>query len=114
MNGAELLHRERADVAGMAGLAYQAIDLASKALTEAIDGSDAGSHRRRMRRTATLVDRKVESLDFLWSVRQREFYGDAEPGEERQLPTVKQIADAVVLARSILTDIEGALRSDNS
>jgi hypothetical protein len=109
---AERLAGER-EVAGAAGLAFQAIDLASKALTEAIDGTDAGSHRARMQRVQQIIQADQAELDFLWEVRQRDFYGDPALGAPRQLPTQEQVRTALSVARKLIDRIDQVMtRSD--
>lgn len=93
----------------MAGLAFQAIDLASKALTEAIDGTDPGSHRARMRRVQKLIQADQADLEFLWEIRQRDFYGDVTLGAPRQLPTEEQIRSSLSLAKNLIDRIAQAL-----
>lgn len=97
------------DVAGVAGLAFQALDLASKALTEVIDGTDPGTHRARMHRVRELVQADQSELDFLWFIRQRDFYGDVSLGAPRDLPTEEQIRRALTLARALVDRIDRAL-----
>lgn len=97
------------NLTGAAGLAYQAFDLAAKALTQAIDGADPGTHRGRMRRAERLLTKHTEKLDFLWEVRQKDFYGDVTPGGVQELPEPAQVAAALRIVREILQEIDGAL-----
>jgi HEPN domain-containing protein len=97
-------------VAGAAGLAFQALDLAAKALTAAIDGADAGSHRARMARVRELTQAQQSDLDFLWEIRQRDFYGDSSLGAPRDMPTEDQVREALALARSLVERIDHVLR----
>jgi Tfp pilus assembly PilM family ATPase len=108
MSSAERLGRD-GEVAGVAGLAYQAIDLASKALTEAIDGADAGSHAARMQRVKEIIQADQSELAFLWEIRQRDFYGDSTLGAPRELPTAEQVQRALAVARSLIDRIAAAV-----
>jgi len=97
------------EMVGVAGLAFQAVDLATKAIMEAIDGADAGSHRARMQRLTEIVVADQDDLDFLWDIRQRDFYGDPSPGRALDLPAGEQVRQALTLARSIVERIDRAL-----
>ena len=97
------------NVTGSAGLAYQAFDLAAKALTQASNGNDAGGHHRRMRRAQRLLTTHADRLDFLWELRQRDFYGDVRPGAGQELPKPEEVEEAVTIVEAILTEIDQAL-----
>jgi len=110
LSSARFLHDERPDdISGVAGLAHQAVDLAMKVLATEIDGTDAGGHRARMRRTQQIVQTKDRQLSFLWDVRQRDFYGDTRPGGALDLPTGDQIAKALNVDRDIIDRIDEQL-----
>lgn len=107
---AESLVRDE-NVTGAAGLAYQAFDLAAKALTKAIDGADPGSHRGRMQRAERLLTRHADKLNFLWQIRQKDFYGDVTPGGVEELPQVADVEEALRIVKDILQEIDGALHA---
>ncbi|MEX2245709.1 MAG: HEPN domain-containing protein [Dehalococcoidia bacterium] len=98
------------EVSGVAGLAFQALDLAAKELTDAIDGADPGSHQARMKRLQALIQADQEELGFLWNVRQRDFYGDASAGEPRDLPTRPEARRALAIAGRNIEKIARMLR----
>ncbi|MHB8515857.1 MAG: hypothetical protein ACYC9X_12185 [Dehalococcoidia bacterium] len=95
------------DAPGATGLAFQAADLAMKALTIAIDGSDAGSHQARMRRARQLVEADPSALELLWETRQRDFYGDAMVGGDVQLPGDAQVREALAVAAALDVQLPG-------
>jgi HEPN domain-containing protein len=97
------------DIAGIAGLAFQAVDLAGKVLTAEIDGEDAGSHRARMIRTQEIVRTQQGKLDFLWNIRQRDFYGDDYAGGPASTPTTAQVKRALNIASEIIERIDREL-----
>lgn len=99
------------DVAGVAGLAYQAVDLAMKVLTLEIDGSDAGGHRARMERTQQLVQVEDRQLAFLWEVRQRDFYGDVSRGGASSTPASAEVIRALDIATGIVDSIDRELHA---
>lgn len=105
---AQSLVQER-NSTGAAGLAYQAFDLASKALAQAIDGTDPGTHRGRMRRAQRLLTKHTDKLDFLWEVRQKDFYGDTSAGGARALPLDQEVEQALMIVGDILREIDEAL-----
>jgi len=100
------------DIAGSAGLAYQAADLASKALAQAIDGSDPGSHRGRMRRAQQLLNTHTDKLDFLWELRQKDFYGDVSLGGAPGTPSNDEVREALSIVQEILSEIDHVLHRD--
>lgn len=97
------------NLTGAAGLAYQAFDLAAKALAQALDGADPGSHRSRMLRAQRELTRHEDKLVFLWEIRQKDFYGDVRPGGRQGVPTEEEVADAIAIVGDILEDIEKVL-----
>lgn len=101
------------DAPGAAGLAFQAADLAMKALTIAIDGSDAGSHHARMQRARELLEADPAALRLLWETRQRDFYGDASAGDEMRLPSEEQVREALSVAARLIDRIGATIADAN-
>jgi hypothetical protein len=101
--------RDADDLTGAAGLAYQAFDLGSKALAHAIDGAAPGTHRGRMRRAEQLLTRHTEKFDFLWRVRQKDFYGDVTPGGRAETPSDEEIREALAVVDDVLREIDRVL-----
>ena len=67
---------QQGDLAGVAGLAYQAFESSMIALTEEVNGADPGSHAARRSRAKVLLSSHHEKIDFLWEVRNVDFYGN--------------------------------------
>jgi hypothetical protein len=42
-----------------------------------------------------LIQAEQAELDFLWEIRQRDFYGDSSLGAEREIPTDDQVRSAL-------------------
>lgn len=62
-----------------------------------------------MQRVRDLVQAEQSDLDFLWEIRQRDFYGDPFTGAPRDLPTAEQVRRALALARTLIDKIEAVL-----
>ncbi len=63
-----------------------------------------------MSRLQALIQAEQSELDFLWEIRQRDFYGDTSLGSPREMPTAGQVRKALALARSLVDRIGQALR----
>ncbi len=63
-----------------------------------------------MDRVRALIQAEQSELDFLWEIRQRDFYGDSSLGARREMPADDQVRSALALARSLVERIDRALR----
>lgn len=113
LTSAEFLHEEYGDdVAGAAGLAFQAIDLASKTLTEQIDGADAGGHQARMKRVQKIIRVRQTDLRAAWRARQRDFYGNTVIGGEAEPLSREEVVRTLSVAREIVRQIDEVLHPE--
>lgn len=62
-----------------------------------------------MDRVRALIQAEQSELDFLWEIRQRDFYGDSSLGAGRAMPADDQVRSALALARSLVERIDRAL-----
>jgi HEPN domain-containing protein len=87
---------------GTAGLAYQAANLAVKALLTEVDGGPAWQYGEREERAAELLGIDASQLAFLHHVRQTDFYADTGFGGETALPTPEECHRALKIARQVV------------
>lgn len=80
---------DQGDIAGVAGLAYQAFESAFIALTIEKNGVDAGSHSTRRERAKALLSQHRDKIETLWEIRNIDFYGNPQPTLAPQLPSSK-------------------------
>ena len=102
---------DHGDLAGVAGLAYQAFEAAMIALTININGSDAGSHSARRERAKELLGPDRDKIDFLWEVRNIDFYGNPKlnsPKRDLVEEEVKEALDTVERIIEKTKDMLGA------
>lgn len=103
LKSAELLYNE-GDIAGVAGLTYQAFESALMAFNKIVKGKDIPSHKYRMKTAKELYSEHFEEVDFLWEMRNIDFYGNIRPGDDvepdlkkeklkKSLETVKDIVE---------------------
>jgi len=62
-----------------------------------------------MQRVRQITQADQAELDFLWEIRQRDFYGDAALGDPRELPTDEQVWTSLIVARKLIDRIAQAL-----
>jgi hypothetical protein len=62
-----------------------------------------------MQRVRQLIQADESELNFLWEIRQRDFYGDAALGAPRELPTDEQVREALSVARKLIDRISQVL-----
>jgi HEPN domain-containing protein len=95
---------EEGDLAGVSGLAYQAFESALIAFNKTVKGKDVASHQYRMETAKRVFSEHKEDLDFLWEMRNIDFYGNVRPGidaelgkekVEKALGTVRMIIERV-------------------
>ena len=68
----------------MAGLSYQAVEMAATLLIEMVNGTDPGDHLERRARASELMRLCRKELDDLWEARNIDFYGNVSPGRPRR------------------------------
>jgi len=106
-----LLHSARTllaqgDMAGVAGLAYQAFESALIALTLEKDGANSGHHAARRQRAKELLRQHRDQIDFLWEIRNVDFYGNPRPFEPKRAPTREEIERAVDTVEEIIAEVK--------
>ncbi|NYZ77214.1 hypothetical protein H0O02_02770 [Candidatus Micrarchaeota archaeon] len=84
LDSAETLYNE-GDLAGVSGLAYQALESAIIAFNKIVKGKDVASHQFRMETAKRIFSGYSEKLDFLWEMRNIDFYGNVKPGIDAEL-----------------------------
>ena len=87
---------------GAAGLAYQAANLAMRALLVEVDGTDIWQYEKKNERVAELLDIPASDIALIHHVRQLDFYGDTGFGGETALPTAEECDRALKLARRVI------------
>ncbi len=102
------------DLAGVAGLAYQAFESALIALTRAMDGANAGSHGARRERAKTLLAEHRGKIDLLWEVRNVDFYGNPRLGAPRRKLTRGEVEEALGTIEDIFTAINKMLATEEA
>lgn len=106
-----LLHSARTllaqgDMAGVAGLAYQAFESALIALTLEKDGVNSGHHTARRQRAKELLAQHRDRIDFLWEIRNVDFYGNPHPFEPKRAVTREEIERAVKAVEEIIAEVK--------
>jgi HEPN domain-containing protein len=86
---AEMLFKE-GDMAGVAGLTYQAFESALMAFNKIVKGKDIPSHKYRMKTAKELYSDHFEEVDFLWEMRNIDLYGNRRPGEDEDVGLQKE------------------------
>ena len=105
---------EKEDYAGVAGLAYQAVESAIIALTEKINGKDKTGHYSRRKRAQEILDLSKETLNKLWSSRNIDFYGNERIGGEKKELDMEDIKESVDKAEEIIGKVENELKEEKS
>ncbi len=101
------------DLAGVAGLAYQAFESALISLTSVINGSDSRTHAGRRKRAKVLLSNHRTKIDLLWEVRNVDFYGNIHLDLPRRKLTKEEAVDALNTVEIIIADIRRMLISGN-
>lgn len=111
---AELLYKE-GDMAGVAGLTYQTFESALMAFNKIVKGKDIPSHKYRMKTAKELYSEHFEEVDFLWEMRNIDFYGNKRPGENEDIELQKEklkkslesVGDIIEKTEELLKDKTG-------
>jgi len=104
------LHQQ-GDLAGVAGLAYQAFESAVIALTEEVNGADPGSHAARRSRAKELLSSHQEKIDFLWEVRNVDFYGNPQINQPKRELNKAEVGEALDTVETIIGEFKNILSS---
>ena len=109
LKSAEKLYAE-GDLAGVAGLAYQAFESAVIAFNKTVKGKDIASHGYRMETAKKIYSEHVHDIDFLWELRNIDFYGNIRPGFDAELRKEK-VSKALETVKEIIEKTEALVRS---
>lgn len=101
---------EQGDLAGVAGLAYAAFESATMALTNKVNGKDHQNHRLRMERIKSLLSEYEHQIDFLWEVRNIDFYGNVKIGSPKREISSREVQEGLDLVERIIKEIEEMLK----
>lgn len=108
LNSAQKLFEE-GDLAGVSGLAYQAFESALIAFNK-VNGKDVASHSYRMQTAKKLFSEHRDDLDFLWEMRNIDFYGNIKPGMNAELEK-SRVEAALGTVRRIIEKVEVLIRN---
>lgn len=100
------------DLAGVAGLAYAAFESATMALTARFNGKDHQNHRLRMERVKTLLSEYDDKIDFLWEVRNVDFYGNVRIGSPKREISSSEVEEGLEVVEKIVKEIEEMIKTD--
>ena len=101
------------DLYGVAGLAYQAFESATIALTARINGRDPKRHLSRTRRAKEIVSKLKDRIDFLWTARSIDFYGNVRLGEEKREITPEEVKEALDVVEEYIKEAEKILNQES-
>jgi len=101
---------ERGDLAGVAGLAYQAFESAVSYLLEEVNGHDQGTHQGRRRRALELIGGTRDELQFTFTARNIDFYSNAERGGPKRNLTQEETVRALGIAEGFIAKAQGLLQ----
>ncbi len=105
---------EEDDLAGVAGLSYQAVESAIIYLSENINGKTSKGHGERRRRAEQLLNLSRNSLKELWSARNIDFYGNEKIDDAKKELSVKEIGRSLDKAEEIVSLVEEFLKKKKS
>jgi HEPN domain-containing protein len=97
------------NIAGVAGLAYQAYESAVMALTLRVNGADPGTHRARIDRARQLLQTHQEEMGRLMEARNVDFYGNIRCGEDIRALTREEAEEALRVVAEIVGEIRELL-----
>lgn len=101
---------EYGDIYGVAGLAYQAFESATMALLKKINRRNQLTHLSRRKRAKTLLKKYKDKIDFIWSARNIDFYGNIRIGEGKKEITMEEVSECLSLISSMIKDIDDLLK----
>jgi HEPN domain-containing protein len=94
------------DVSGVAGLAYQAFESAAIALLKIKNGYDQKSHYGRRNRAKELLTEFRDNIDYLWDIRNIDFYGNISLGSEEEEIDMKKVEESLQVVENIIIEIK--------
>ena len=94
------------DLAGVAGLAYQAFESAVIALSLHVDGANGGTHESRRRRAKSLLMQHRRQIDRLWETRNVDFYGNRRALEPKRNLTDVDAQEALKSVEEIIAQVK--------
>jgi|DewCreStandDraft_2_1066082.scaffolds.fasta_scaffold04169_7 HEPN domain-containing protein len=100
---------DQGDLAGVAGLAYQAFESAIIALSIEQTGVDPGSHTARRQQAEGLVKEGRDKIDLLWEIRNVDCYGNPKPGEPKREVSRAEVEEALRTVEEIIQAVKRAL-----
>ncbi|MBI5459226.1 HEPN domain-containing protein [Methanobacterium sp.] len=112
LKSAEDLH-EQGDLAGVAGLAYAAFESAIMSLTDKINGKDYHSHRLRKERAKEMLSKHEDKMDFLWEVRNIDFYGNVKLGSSKREISPQEVENGLKCVKEIIVEIETIINEES-
>ncbi|MBI4812878.1 MAG: HEPN domain-containing protein [Methanobacterium sp.] len=112
LKSAEDLH-EQGDLAGVAGLAYAAFESAIMSLTDKINGKNYHSHRLRKERAKEMLSKHENKMDFLWEVRNIDFYGNVKLGSSKREISPQEVENGLKCVKEIIIEIETIINEES-
>ena len=97
---------ENGDLAGVAGLAYQAVEAAIMHLTDNLKTEQNSIHTERRKKAEILLKLSKETLKSLWFARNIDFYGNEKIGGEEKELDKRDIQKSLEQAESIIQKVE--------
>lgn len=101
---------ENGDYVGVAGLSYAAFESATIALTTQLNGKDYPSHNLRRKRAKTILKKHQDKIDFLWEIRNIDFYGNIRLGQEKREISADEVMESLNTVDEIIQEIEDILK----
>jgi HEPN domain-containing protein len=96
---------ELGNIAGIAGISYQAIESAATFLIEMVNGQDPAGHSGRRARASELLKICKSELDGLWRVRNVDFYGNEMVGRPKRRITIEEAIESLEAAERVLDQV---------
>ncbi|MEW5896406.1 MAG: HEPN domain-containing protein [Nanoarchaeota archaeon] len=93
---------EREDLAGVAGLAYQALESGIVALTKSKKEKDKPEHVYRRKKIEELINISQKIIQKIWEARNIDFYGNVRFGEEAKELTREEAGEALNTVKEII------------
>jgi hypothetical protein len=79
------------------------------ALTIEKDGANAGGHAARRQRAKVLLSHHRDKIDFLWEVRNVDFYGNPQPFQPKREVTRAEVEEALETVDAIIQEVKRIL-----
>ncbi|MGC9516190.1 MAG: HEPN domain-containing protein [Methanomicrobiales archaeon] len=101
---------EKGDINGVAGLGYAAFESATMALTTETNGTDYHNHYLRRKRAKQLLKKYQDKIDFLWEVRNIDFYGNVKANAKKREISYEEVEMSLKVIETIIDEIEKILK----